>query len=101
MARRKVVPFKCEECGREAAFLFAAASAWAACVNLGTATKWQRIDSHKIIIYRGSRAVALLDIPYCFVYSTSDIRIVKNSVCNWEKIILDGEICDIRRVEGL
>jgi hypothetical protein len=75
--------------------------AWAECADVSGATSWSRIDTHKIIIYRGSTPLALLDIPYCYIYSTSEIRFIKDYVCNWDKIIIDGEVCDIRNVERL
>ncbi len=71
------------------------------CVNLGNANKWSRIDNHKIILYRGSNGLALLNTPYCFIYATSDLRLVKEDVCNWDKIIVDGEVCDVRSVNRL
>lgn len=74
---------------------------WAGCADLSSATKWSRIDTHKIMMYRGSTAIALLDIPYCYIYSSSDVRLVKADVCSWDKIIVDGEVCDIRNVERL
>lgn len=83
-------------------FLFAAfTKAWAGCANLSGANKWERIDTHTIIIYRGSNAIALLKIPYCYIYPSSNIRIIKENVCNWDKIIIDDEACDIRNVERL
>jgi len=74
---------------------------WADCVDLSVSTSWARLDSHKIIVYRGSTAIALLEIPYCFIYSTSEIKLVKDYVCNWDKIIIDGDVCDITKVERL
>jgi hypothetical protein len=75
--------------------------AWAGCADLSGATGWSRIDTHKIIIYRGNSAIALLEIPYCYIYSTSEIRLIKDYVCNWDKIVIDGEVCDIRKVVRL
>lgn len=75
-------------------------SGWAGCADLGSITKWVRIDTHKIIMYRGSTAIAMLDIPYCYIYPTSEIKVVNDYVCNWDKIIVEGEVCDIRNVEG-
>ncbi len=74
---------------------------WAGCADLSSVTKWSRIDTHKIIMYRGSTAIALIDIPYCYIYTSSDIKLVKDYVCNWDKIIVEGEVCDIRSVEKL
>ncbi len=73
----------------------------AACVELNNATNWSEINTHKIIMYRKSKAIAVLDIPYCTILKTSDIRLVKDNVCNWDKIIVSGEVCDVRSVEKL
>jgi len=75
--------------------------AWADCVDLSSVTNWSDINNHKIIMYRNSKAVAVLDIPYCTILKSSDIRLVKDNVCNWDKIIVSGEVCDVRKVEKL
>jgi len=80
---------------------FTSSLVWAGCADLSDATKWSKVDTHKIIMYRGSTAIALLDIPYCYFYSSSDIKLVKNNICKWDKIIVDGEVCEIRSVERL
>lgn len=76
-------------------------TAWADCVDLSLATSWARIDLHRIIIYRGRTAIALLEIPYCYVYPTSEIILIEDWICNWDKIIVDDEVCDVRRVTRL
>jgi hypothetical protein len=81
--------------------LFPTHFVFAGCADIGSATSWARVNTHTIIVYRGSTPVALLKIPYCYIYSTSDIRIIKSYVCSWDKIIVDDEICDISKVERL
>ncbi|MEO8332865.1 MAG: hypothetical protein ABI479_10575 [Gallionella sp.] len=75
--------------------------AWAGCADLNNVTNWSDINSHKIIMYRKSKAVAVLDIPYCSIVKSSDIRLIKEFVCNFDKIIVSGEVCDVRNVEKL
>ena len=75
--------------------------AYAGCVDVSSVTSWSRIDTHTIIVYRGSTPLALLKMPYCYIYPSSEIRFVKNYICNWDKIIVDGEVCDITKVERL
>jgi hypothetical protein len=75
--------------------------AWAACVDLSNATNWSDINTHKIIMYQNSKAIAILEIPYCTILKSSDIRLIKDTVCNWDKIIVSGNICDVRSVEKL
>ena len=76
-------------------------SAWADCVDLSKATNWSDINSHKIIMYQKSKAIAVLEVPYCTILKSSDIRLIKDIVCNLDKIIVSGEVCDVRKVEKL
>jgi hypothetical protein len=71
------------------------------CVDVGSATSWSRIDTHTIIVYRASTPLVLLKMPYCYIYSSSEIRFIKDYICDWDKIIVDGEVCDITKVERL
>ena len=73
--------------------------AWGGCVDLSNATNWSDINQHKIIMYQKSKAIAVLDIPYCNILRTSDIRLLKKNVCNGDKIMISGESCDVRSVE--
>jgi hypothetical protein len=75
--------------------------AWADCADLSNVTNWSDINNHKIIMYRDSKAIAVLEIPYCTILKSSDIRLVKDTVCNWDKIVVSGEVCDVRKVEKL
>lgn len=72
--------------------------AWAACADLKNATNWSNLNSHKIIVYRENKAIAILDIPYCTIYPSSSIRIDKEYICNGDNIIVSGIACDIRNV---
>jgi hypothetical protein len=72
--------------------------AWAACIDLSKVTNWSNINTHKIIMYKESKAIAILDIPYCEIYPTSSIALDKEYVCNLDKIIVSGVACDIRNV---
>lgn len=75
--------------------------AWAGCADLNNVTNWSDVNTHKIIMYRKSKAIAVLDIPNCTIYKTSEIRLIKDYVCNLDKIIVSGQICDVRSVERL
>lgn len=72
---------------------------WAACADLSNATNWSNINTHKIIMYMGSKAIAILDIPYCTIDPSSSIKLNKLHICNGDKIIVSGVACDIRNVE--
>jgi len=75
--------------------------AWADCADLSNATSWSDISTHRIVMYQKSKAIATLEVPYCSILKSSDIRLIKDTVCNWDKIIVSGEICDVRRLEKL
>lgn len=75
--------------------------AWVGCADLNNVTNWSDVNTHKIIMYRKSKAIAVLDIPNCTIYKTSEIRLIKDYVCNLDKIIVSGQICDVRSVERL
>lgn len=73
-------------------------TAWADCADLSNVTNWSDINSHRIVMYQDSKAIAVMEIPYCTILKTSDIRLIKNTVCNWDKIIVSGEVCDVRQL---
>ena len=72
--------------------------AWATCADLSNATNWSNINTHKIIIYRGSKAIVIMEIPYCDIYPSSTIGLNKEYLCDGEKIIVSGAACTIRSI---
>jgi len=74
-------------------------SIWAACADLSNATNWSNISTHKIIMYQGNKAIAILDIPSCNIEPSSSIRLNKVHICNGDKIIVSGVACDVRDIE--
>jgi hypothetical protein len=80
------------------AYELSSSFAQAACADLNDASNWSNINTHKIIIYRGSKAIAILEIPYCDIYASSTIALDKEYICNGDKIIVSGVSCDIRNV---
>lgn len=79
--------------------LLACTSASAACIDLSKATNWSNINSHKIIMYQGSKAIAVLDIPSCDIQPSTNIRLDKPKICNGDNIIVSGVVCKIRTIE--
>ena len=74
-------------------------SAWAVCIDLSAATNWSLINTHKIIMYQESKAIAVLDIPSCDISSSSSIKVDATYTCNGDSIIVSGVTCRIRKVE--
>lgn len=74
---------------------------YADCVDVSSVTAWSRVNAHTIIIYVGETPLALLKLPYCYIYSTSEIKFIKDYICNWDQMIVDEEVCDIKEVKRL
>jgi hypothetical protein len=71
------------------------------CLNLAGYTSWYPEDNHKIILYRGSRPIARLRIPYCNIQPSASIRLLKGYTCDSDDIIIDNEKCSIMTVDSL
>jgi hypothetical protein len=69
-------------------------------VNIFGANQWARLDSHTIIIYRYSRPICLVK-TYGYIYPTSDIRFLDDYISNFDKMIVDREVVEIREVKRL
>lgn len=75
-------------------------AAMADTVNIFGANRWSRIDSHTIIIYRGTKAICLVK-TWGFIFTTSDIRFTDDTISSYDKMIIDGDVEDIREVKRL
>jgi hypothetical protein len=69
-------------------------------VNISGASRWSRIDSHTITVYRGSKAICVVKTRG-HIYSSSEIRFKGDTISNYDKIIIDGAAEDIREVKKL
>ena len=74
---------------------------WAACADLSNTTNWSNIATHRIIMYHGSKAIAVLEIPYCDIYPSSSIKLDKEYICDGDKILISNVACTIRNIEIL
>ncbi len=74
---------------------------FADCLDLGNFTNWTLQDSHTIVLYRGLRPIAVLEIPNCQIQPTSSIHLIKSYVCDLDHIIIDDETCGIMTVKAL
>jgi hypothetical protein len=70
------------------------------CVDLGRATSLYVQGGHAIIFYWGLTPIARVQVPYCSLSASSSIRLIKNYVCDGEKIIIDGSECMIMTVSS-
>ena len=69
-------------------------------VNIWGADRWSLVDSHTIIVYRGSKALCLVK-TLGFINRFSSIRFVDDTISNFDKVIIDGEAEDITKVTRL
>ena len=63
-------------------------------------TNWTMQDSPPVVLYRGFRPIAILEIPNCEIQSPSSIRLIKSYVCDLDHIIIDDETCSIMTVKA-
>lgn len=73
--------------------------AWADCADLNNINNWSDINTHKIIMYRQNKAIAVLEIPSCTILKTSTIKLTTQYVCNGDKVVVSGKVCEVRSVE--
>lgn len=69
-------------------------------VNIWGADRWSLVDSHTIIVYRGSKALCLVK-TWGFISRASRIRFVDDTISSYDKMIIDGEAEDVRQVTRL
>lgn len=82
------------------ALLLSPVGAFADMVNIWGADRWSLVDSHTIIVYRGSKALCLVK-TWAFITNTSRIRFVDDTISNFDKLIVDGQAEDITQVTRL
>jgi len=70
------------------------------CVDLGRASSLYVQGGHSIIFYWGVSPIGRVNVPYCSVSPSSSIRLLKNYVCDGDKIIIDGSGCVIMNVSS-
>jgi hypothetical protein len=70
------------------------------CLDVRGFTSWYVQGSHRLILYRGMTPLAHLDIPYCALSSSSEIRLLKSYLCDGDKILVDGDDCTILAVSS-
>ncbi|RMF34316.1 MAG: hypothetical protein D6747_05125 [Chlorobiota bacterium] len=76
-------------------------SARADCADFSDISGWKLIDSHTIVLYRGSCAAAILQVPWCWIFPTSRIQLLKTYMCPWDRIVVDGTVCVVTEITNL
>jgi hypothetical protein len=70
------------------------------CVDLERATSYYVQGAHTVIFYEGMRPVALLEVPYCAIRRESTVHLTKNYLCDFDDILIDGDVCSIMTVSS-
>ncbi len=71
------------------------------CLSLGGCTSWFFETDQKIIFYRGARPIASVKLRDCKLHANSSVLLIKSYVCDSDKIIVDGEECNLFSVDSL
>jgi hypothetical protein len=70
------------------------------CVDVSRFTNWSSEGDHAIALYSGSMPMAVLQIPYCIIQTSSNIRFTKSYLCDGDSIFIDGLECLIISIES-
>ena len=71
------------------------------CANLERFTNWVLESSHTVLFYAGKKPLARIEIPNCEIRPLSMVRLIDSYLCESDKVIIDGEACNIITVELL
>ncbi|QFR42875.1 hypothetical protein [Sulfurimonas xiamenensis] len=65
-------------------------------------TNFVVLDSNSIVL-KGGYGSDILIKTYCYIYSSSDVQILKDDFCDYESAIMyiDGEVCDANQVKKI
>ncbi len=74
---------------------------WADCVKIAGYNSYVIEGDRKIIFYRGASPIAAVTLQDCKVYPQSDIRLIKAYMCESDKIIIDGQECNILSLDSM
>ena len=86
--------------GVVAALLALSSHVSAECVYGATdKSRFTRLDTHTILLQGGYDSDVILK-TYCFIYTTSEVTVLKDDFCSYEDSVLyvDGEVCDVNQV---
>jgi hypothetical protein len=82
-------------------FLFFPRPASAECVDAAGFTSFFLTGQATIVLYAGSIPLAQFDVPDCVVLPSSQMQLLKGSICDGDEILIDNERCVIIAVKAL
>ena len=65
------------------------------CTDFGRATSVYVQDDKTIVYYVGNSLLAQIVLQDCSVNASSNIRLLKNYVCDSDSVVVDGQECAI------
>ena len=65
-------------------------------------TSFVILDTNSIVL-KGGYGSNILIKTYCYMYSSSNIQVLKDDFCDYESAVIyvDGEVCDANQVKSL
>jgi len=79
--------------------LFLPTLALADCIDASRVTDYYIQGSHDFILYNKLTPAGYINVPWCNIFSNSRIRITTGYICDGDKVLIDGEACDIFSVK--
>jgi len=73
---------------------------WADCVDATRVTSYYIQGAHDFILYNRLTPAAYVNVPWCNIFSDSVIQTTAGYICDGDKVIIDGQACDIFSVRS-
>lgn len=73
---------------------------WADCVDATRVTSYYIQGAHDFILYNRLTPAAYVNVPWCNIFSDSVIQSTAGYICDGDKVIIDGQACDIFSVRS-
>ena len=71
------------------------------CDDLGGFTSFVLQGANTVVLYAGTTAIGRFDVQTCNVQANSTIRLLKNPLCDGDKVVIDGSNCTVMNVQSL
>ena len=68
------------------------------CMDLRRSSGFYTMGGHSIIFYSGPLPIGRVEVPYCALSPSSNVRLIRSYVCDGDKIMIDGSECTIMSV---
>jgi len=79
--------------------LFLPTLALADCIDASHVTSYYIQGTHDFVLYNRLTPRGYINVPWCNIFSDSRIQITTGYICDGDKVLIDGEACDIFSVK--